>query len=74
MIGYLDRVCIFGVRWRHYYTIPGIVLPCQSLPKREAQTVAYLIALAGWELTADAAKRIGQRRESIVLIQGTSCR
>ena len=74
MIGYFDRVCMFGVRWRHYYTIPGHAFPCQSLSKRKAQTVAYLMVLAGWELTADAVKRIGQRRESIVLKQGTTCR
>lgn len=74
MIGYLDSVCMAGVRWRHYYTIPGHVFPCQSLSKRKAQTVAYLMVLAGWELTADTVKRIGQRRENIILKQGTPCR
>ena len=59
---------MFGVRWRHCYTIPGNALPCQSLSKREAQKVAYLMALAGWELTADAVKRIGQKRETLLLL------
>ena len=74
MIRYLDSVCMFGVQWRHCYAIPRHTVPCRSLSKREAQTVAHLMALAGWELPADAVKLLGQPREPIILKRVTACR
>ena len=65
---------MFGVQWRGYYTIPRHAAPFRPLSKRKAQTVAFLMLLAGWEVPAGTVKLLGQPREPIVLKRVPACR